>query len=258
MTAVAYAFRSYEFWLAYYRRVWRGSIVSSFINPVFYLAALGIGLGTLVNKSSAPPGGVTYAHFVAPGLLAAAAMQIGTTESTWPVMGSFKWTRSYFAMAATPLGPTSILAGHQLFIATRILVSGTAYLAVIAAFGGIQSWAAVFAVPAALLTGLAFSAPVAAFAATAESDTAFSTIFRFGVLPMFLFSGTFFPVSRLPTVLQWVAYATPLWHGVDLCRGLVLGTIGGIPALGHVAYLLAWIVVGVAAGRVTYARRLQT
>jgi len=185
-------------------------------------------------------------------------MQIGTAESTWPVMGSFKWTRSYFAMAATPLGPTSILAGHQLFIATRILVSGTAYLAVIAALGGIQSWAAVFAVPAALLTGLAFSAPIAAFAATAESDTAFSTIFRFGVLPMFLFSGTFFPVSRLPTVLQWVAYATPLWHGVDLCRGLVLGTIGGIPALGHVAYLLAWIVVGVAAGRVTYARRLQT
>ena len=75
---------------------------------------------------------------------------------------------------------------------------------------------------------------------------------------MFLFSGTFFPVSRLPTVLQWVAYATPLWHGVDLCRGLVLGTIWGLPALGHVAYLLAFVVVGGAVGRVTYARRLQT
>src|SRR5207247_1996154 len=96
MTAASLAFRSYEFWLAYYRRVWRGSVVSSIVNPVFYLAALGVGLGTLVNKSSAPPGGVTYAHFVAPGLLAAAAMQIGTTESTWPVLGSVKWTRSYF------------------------------------------------------------------------------------------------------------------------------------------------------------------
>jgi lipooligosaccharide transport system permease protein len=257
VTAVAYAFRSYEFWLAYYRRVWRGSIVSSFVNPVFYLAALGIGLGTLVNKSAAPPGGVTYAHFVAPGLLAAAAMQIGSAESTWPVMGSFKWTRSYYAMAATPLGPASILAGHQLFVATRVLISGTVYLAVIAAFGGIQSWLAVFAVPAALVTGLAFSAPIAAYAATAESDTAFSAIFRFLVVPMFLFSGTFFPISRLPTALQWVAYATPLWHGVDLCRGLVLGTAHALGALGHVAYLLAWIVGGLAVGRVTYARRLQ-
>ena len=256
MTAAALAFRSFEFWLAYYRRVWRGSIVSSMVNPVFYLAALGIGLGTLVNKSSAPPGGVTYAHFVAPGLLAAAAMQIGTTESTWPVLGSFKWTRQYFAMAATPLGPASILAGHQLFVTMRLLTSCTAYVAVIAAFGGIQSWLAVFAVPAALLTGLAFSAPVEAYAASLEADTGFSALFRFGVVPMFLFSGTFFPVARLPEVLQWVAYATPLWHGVDLCRGLVLGTTGAAAAVGHVAYLLAWIVGGLALARARYGRRL--
>jgi lipooligosaccharide transport system permease protein len=257
MTAVSHAFRSYEYWLAYYRRVWRGSIVSSFVNPVFYLAALGVGLGTLVNKSSAPPGGVTYAHYVAPGLLVAAAMQIASAESTWPVMGSFKWTRSYYAMASTPLTPASILFGHQLFVATRILVSATVYLAVIAAFGGIHSWLAVFASAAALLTGLAFSAPIAAYAATAESDNAFSAIMRFAIVPMFLFSGTFFPVTRLPTVLEWVAYATPLWHGVDLTRGLVLGTISAATAIGHIAYLLAFVVGGLAVGRITYARRLQ-
>jgi lipooligosaccharide transport system permease protein len=256
MTAVSLAFRSYEFWLAYYRRVWRGSVVSSIVNPLFYLAALGIGLGTLVNKSSAPPGGVPYAQFVAPGLLAAAAMQIGTTESTWPVLGSFKWTRQYFAMAATPLGPTSILAGHQLFVATRVLISCSAYLAVIAVFGGIHSWLAVFAVFAALLTGLAFSAPVEAYAASLEADTGFSALFRFGVVPMFLFSGTFFPVTRLPEVLQWVAYATPLWHGVALCRGLTLGTIGAAAAFGHVAYLLAWIVGGLAVAQSRYRKRL--
>jgi len=210
VTAVAYAFRSYEFWLAYYRRVWRGSIVSSFVNPVFYLAALGVGLGTLVSKSSAPPGGVTYSHYVAPGLLVAAAMQIGSSESTWPVMGSFKWTRSYFAMAATPLGPGSILAGHQLFVATRVLISATVYLAVIAAFGGIHSWLAIFAPAAGLLTGLAFSAPIAAYAATAESDSAFSAIFRFAIVPMFLFSATFYPLSVYPDALQWVVRCTPL------------------------------------------------
>jgi lipooligosaccharide transport system permease protein len=257
VTGVAYSFRSYEHWLAYYRRVWRGSLVSSFLNPVLYLAALGVGLGSLVNKSASPPGGVPYSHYVAPGLLVAAAMQIGTSESTWPVMGSFKWTRSYFAMSATPLGPASILVGHQLFIATRILVSALVYVAVIAAFGGAQSWLAVLAPIAALVTGLAFSAPIAAYAATAESDNAFSAILRFAIVPMFLFSGTFFPVTRLPTVLEWVAYATPLWHGVDLARGLVLGTIGAPAALGHVAYLLAFIVAGLTVGRITYARRLQ-
>ena len=256
MTAVAYSFRSYEFWLAYYRRVWRGSIVSSVVNPVLYLAALGVGLGTLVNKSASPPGGVTYAHYVAPGLLVAAAMQIASTESTWPVMGSFKWTRSYYAMAATPLGPASILVGHQLFIASRILVSATIYVAVIATFGGIQSWLAVFAPVAALVTGLAFSAPIAAYAATAESDNAFSAILRFAIVPMFLFSGTFFPVSRLHTPLRQIAYATPLFHGVSLCRGLTLGTIGWPAALGHAAYLVVLGVAGFVLAQRTYRRRL--
>jgi lipooligosaccharide transport system permease protein len=257
VTAVTYAFRSYEFWLAQYRRVWRGTIVTSVVNPVFYLGALGVGLGTLVNKSSAPPGGVSYAHFVAPGLLAAAAMQIGATEASWPVIGSFKWTRTYFAQAATPLGPGTILAGHQLFVVTRLLTSACIYLVVIAAFGGFQSWLGVFALPAAVLTGMAFAAPFAAYAAHIEQDSAFVAINRFLLVPMFLFSGTFFPVSRLPRPLELVAYATPLWHGVDLCRGLMLGTIGAPLALGHFAYLAALVGGGIAVARTTYSRRLR-
>jgi lipooligosaccharide transport system permease protein len=258
VTAVTYAFRSYEFWLAFYRRVWRGTVVTSVVNPVLYLGALGVGLGTLVNKSSAPPGGVSYAHFVAPGLLAAAAMQIGSTESSWPVHGAFKWTRTYLAQAATPLGPGSILAGHQLFVLSRLVTSAAIYVAVIAAFGGFHSWLAVFALPAALLTGMAFSTPFAAYAATVESDHAFVAINRFAIVPMFLFSGTFFPVSRLPQALEWIAYATPLWQGVDLCRGLTLGTIGAPLAAVHVAYLLILTGAGLAAARVTYSRRLRT
>ena len=257
MTAVTYAFRSYEFWLAQYRRVWRGSIVTSVVNPVFYLGALGVGLGTLVNKSSAPPGGVSYAQFVAPGLLAAAAMQIASVESTWPVLGSFKWTRTYVAQAATPLGPANILAGHQLFVLSRLATSATIYMIVIAAFGGFHSWLGVFALPAAVLTGMAFSSPLAAYAATVDRDTAFTAINRFVIVPMFLFSGTFFPVSRLPRGLELIAYATPLWNGVDLCRGLTLGTIGAPLAAAHVAYLLALAGAGLAAARVAYARRLR-
>lgn len=253
----AYALRSFEFFLLQYRRVWRGTLVTSIVNPVLYLAALGIGLGKLVNRTPAgAPGGGTYLHFVAPALLAATAMQIAASESAWPVMGSFRWTRTYFAMNATPLGPADILGGQQLYVALRVLVSACAYLAVIAAFGGVRSPLAVVAVPAALLVGVAFSAPVAAFSGWADSDGAFNPLFRFAIVPMFLFSGTFYPVSRLPEVLQWVAYATPLWHGVELCRDLVLGHVHALADLGHTGYLLLWAVVGLALAVQTHRKRL--
>ena len=253
---VALALRSYEFWLLTYRRTWRGTVVTSIVNPVFYLGALGVGLGTLVNKASTTPGGVKYLAFVAPGVLAATAMQVGTVEATWPVLGSIKWTRVYYAMLATPLGIRDVVLGHQLWMASRVVSSSIVYLCVIAAFGGIHSWLAILAVPACLLIGTAFSAPMAAYAATRERDSAFTAIFRFAIVPMFLFSGTFFPISRLPSVIEWVAYVTPLWHGVDLCRGLTLGTIGLLAALWHAAYLAVWGAAGVVAADRTYRARL--
>ena len=252
----ALALRSYEFWLAFYKRTWRGSLATSIVNPVFYLGALGVGLGTLVNRAGTTPGGVDYLAFVAPGVLAATAMQVGTTEASWPVLGSIRWTRVYYAMLATPLGIGDIVVGHQLWMATRVATSSAVYLAVIAAFGGIQSPLAVLALPACVLIGVAFAGPMAAYAATRERDGAFVPVMRFGIVPMFLFSGTFFPISRLPVVLEWVARATPLWHGVDLCRGLTLGTISWSSAVVHVAYLLVWAVGGIALAFSTYRRRL--
>jgi lipooligosaccharide transport system permease protein len=254
---VAFALRSYEFWWTFYRRTWRGSLATSVVNPVFYLAAIGVGLGTLVNKSSSTPGGVEYLAFVAPGVLAATAMQVATTEASWPVLGSIKWTRNYYAMLATPLGIGDIVIGHQLWMSTRVLTSSTIYLAVIAAFGGLHSPLAVLAVPACVLIGLAFAAPMAAYAATREQDGAFVPVFRFGIVPMFLFSGTFFPISRLPQLLEWLAWATPLWHGVELCRGLTLGTITWPLALVHVGYLGAWAAVGLVLAFHTYGKRLR-
>lgn len=256
MSALAPSLRVYEFWLLQYRRVWRGTVITSVVNPVFYLGALGVGLGTLVNRSGGQPLGVSYIDFVAPGMLAATAMQIASGESTWPVMGSFRWTRQYFAMLATPLGVRDILAGHQLWMITRVASTSTVYLAVIAAFGGINSPLGMLALPAVVLLGVAFTAPIAAYAATQDSDGAFVPLNRFVIIPMFLFSGTFFPVSRLPLALEWVAYATPLWHGVDLCRELTLGTVHPLRALGHIAYLLVFVVVGLLWGERTYARRL--
>jgi lipooligosaccharide transport system permease protein len=256
--AVALPLRVWEYWLMQYRRIWRGTVITSIVNPVFYLGALGVGLGSIVNKSGGAPLGVPYLDFVAPGMLASAAMQLASAEASWPVMGSFKWTRQYFAMIATPLGVRDVVFGHQLFMLARLTATSTIYLGVIAAFGGIDSWWGVLALPASVLLGFAFTAPFAAYAATRDNEAAFVPINRFVVLPMFLFSGTFFPVSRLPLPLEWLAYATPLWHGVDLCRELTLGNVHVWRALGHVVLLLALVVGGLVWAQRTYARRLFT
>jgi lipooligosaccharide transport system permease protein len=249
--------RSFSYWAYQYKRTWRGGLTSTFLNPVLFLAAMGVGLGSLVNKNGqAHLGGVHYLTFLAPGLLAASAMQTAAQESTFPVMGAIKWIRTYHAMLATPLRVIDVLIGHLAWMAVRLVLVATSFLIVMAAFGATKSWEVVLAVPAAVLTGMAFAAPIAAFAATQENETYFNAIFRFMVIPMFLFSGTFFPVSQLPAALRPVAYITPLWHGVDLCRTLALGTATVGRSLLHVAYLAAWLGAGVVAAQWAYRRRL--
>lgn len=244
-----------EFWLVGYRTVWRGTVVSGVLTPVLFLAAMGVGLGSLVDGAGRLDGG--YLLFLAPGLMAATAMQTASFESSYPVMGGIKWVRTYHAMLATPLGVADILLGHLLFVAFRVLSVSAIYLGVIAAFGAVASAWALAAVPAALLTGMAFAAPIFAFAAAHENDAGFAALERFGIVPLFLFSGTFFPVSQLPDAIQWLAYVTPLWHGVELCRALINGTAGLADSIGHVGYLVLWLAAGVAAAHVVFGRRLE-
>jgi lipooligosaccharide transport system permease protein len=250
--------RSLEYWLYQYKRTWRGGVITGFLSPVLFLAAMGVGLGTLVPETSPGLHGVSYLVFLAPGLLAANAMQVAVQESSYPVMGAIKWVRTYHAMLATPIRVVDLLYGHLLFIAFRVLTVCAIFLGVMAVFDTTKSWEAIFLLPAGLLTGVAFAAPVVAFAATQDNDTGFNAVYRFGVIPLFLFSGTFFPIDQLPIGLQPIAWATPLWHGVDLCRHLSLGTAGLWPSLGHTAYLIAVAVVSVALARRTYRARLET
>jgi lipooligosaccharide transport system permease protein len=256
MSSFALAVRPLEFFFAQYRRVWRGTAISSVITPVVYLLALGVGLGQYIGDISF--GGKTYDYlaFVAPGLLAATTMQIATFEASWPVLSAIKWTRQYHAMLATPLRVRDVVFGHQTFIAARMLMTAAVYFAVIAAFGGIESPLGLLAIPVAAMVGIAFAAPIAAWGAYTETETSFVAIFRFVILPMFLFSGVFFPVSKLPAVFEAVAYATPLWHGVALSRGLALGTATAGGVVLHVAYLSAWIVVGGWLAARAFLRRL--
>jgi len=253
----SFAVREFRYWLTNYRRTWRGSIYSSVLSPLLYLGAMGVGLGTLVDAhGTARLGGLSYLAFLAPGLLAAAAMQAAVEESTYPVLGSVKWRRTYYAAAASPLRPADLFHGHLLFTTMRLAMNSAIFLAVMAVFGAVASPWALAALPAAVLTGLAFAAPVEAWAITVTKDTSFALIFRFGLIPLFLFSGTFFPVTQLPAWLQPLAYVTPLWNGVALCRSLTLGTASLGGALAHVAYLAAVAAASIMVGNRTYRRRL--
>jgi lipooligosaccharide transport system permease protein len=159
-------------------------------------------------------------------------------------------------MLATPLGVGDLVAGQMTWIGLRLFQSSLVFLVVMALFGTIESPLALAAVPAATLTGLAIAAPICAYSASIERDTGLSTVLRFGIIPMFLFSGTFFPISQLPTALQWIAYLTPLWHGVDLCRSLCLGTAELFASIGHVLYLSASFVGGTWLAAKAFTKRL--
>jgi lipooligosaccharide transport system permease protein len=256
VTGLAHTLRPLEFFFAQYRRVWRGTAVTSVVTPVVYLLALGVGLGVFVDRSAELPGGISYLDFVAPGLMAATAMQIATFEASWPVLSAIKWDRQYHAMLASPLRVRDVVIGHQAFFVFRLLSIAVIYFVVIAAFGAVESPLGIFAIPVTVLVGLAFTTPMAAWAAHTNSEVTFVAIFRFVVLPMFLFSGTFFPISTLPTPLEVLAWLTPLWHGVTLARDLTTGELSPAADVLHLTYLLLWTAAGLAAAFITYRRRL--
>jgi len=258
-TTLSRSLRAYSYWAYQYRRIWRASLASGFLTPALFLAAMGLGLGSLVNKhgsSSARLGGVSYLAFIAPGLMQASAMQMASIEGMFPVMAGIKWLRTYHAMLASPLQVVDVLYGHLLWMATRVALVSSLFLGVMEAFGAPRSPEVLAAVPVAVLTGMSMAAPVAAYTATRETDQPLIAVFRFVVIPMFLFSGTFFPVTQLPGWLRPLAYVTPLWHGVALSRSLSLGNASVAAGMGHVAYLAGCIAVGVIVARRTFVRRL--
>ncbi len=239
--------RVFEHRALQYRRVWRGTVFNSFLTPVLFLASMGLGLGGYVDSAGSDVlGGVRYIEFLGPGLLAATAMQVGTFEATFPILGGFVWNRVFHAMHATPIDPRGIALGSLAWIGSRVLVVTAIFTVVLVLFGAARSPLIVLAVPVALLTGLAFAGFVAAFSATQRQMTKFNYIFRFGIQPLFLFSGTFFPIEQLPGVLQPLAWLTPVYHGVALARGLALGTALEAPlmALVHAAVLVAFVALG--------------
>lgn len=242
-----------------YRRVWRGSVFSSFLQPSLFLMAIGLGLGALVDRGGAAlPGGVSYLDFLAPGLLAAAAMQTASFESSYPIVAKVTYHRNYDAIITTPMRIVDLVFGELAWFGVRLTMVAVAFSLVLTAFGVPRSPMALLAIPATVLTGLAFAAPIIAYAATLGNSSSFNVLFRFIVTPSFLFSGVFVPITRMPAWLQHVAWMTPLFHGVELIRGLMLDNLESPAWLFHLAYLACLLAAGAAAAVWTFRRRLYS
>jgi lipooligosaccharide transport system permease protein len=239
-----------------FRRLWHGLVFSSLVLPLLFLTAMGLGLGGLVDQHSGGVGGLSYLHFVAPGLVAAAAMQGAAANGLWGVMTGMRYVRYYHGMVASPLAASTVQQGYVLWTGLRAGVQSAIFLVVAGALGAVPSPWGVLAVPASVLTAMVFAAVLTAFAATQENDLAFPVIMRLGIMPLFLFSGTFFPIDQLPGWLRRVSVLSPLWHGVELCRAATTGSVDWAAAAGHVAVLVGLVAAGLAFGARTYTKAL--
>jgi lipooligosaccharide transport system permease protein len=241
-----------------YRHTWRGSVISTFVNPVLFLAAMGLGVGRQID---AGPGaqtlGVEYLPFLAAGLVAANAMQTGAGDGSYPVMSGVKWQKTFEATLATPVTAAQLVYGHLGWVGVRVAFSSAVFATVAMLFGAFGLVRGALAVAPAVLTGVAFAAAATAYTVRLKDVQGLAAMFRFAVIPMFLFSGAFFPVSQLPGWMQPIAYVTPLWHGVELTRWAALGAEPTITPALQIGYLALWAVAGMALAIVGLTKRLM-
>lgn len=232
------------------------AVFQSFGNPLIYLFALGVGLASLVPQGVA---GVSYLEFVAPALMATAAMTIAANETTYPVLMGFKWNPTFFGMNASPLTGGQIVNGIMIAILARILVTVTIYFGVILAFGAVPSVWGGLAIGSAVLTGMAIGLVLSSYTSTIKDDRGqMAMIQRFGIMPLFLFSGTFFPLEQLPVYLQPIGWISPLWHGAELGRVATYGLDEPLwLTVTHAGYLCGIILIGLWATRRHFVRRLN-
>jgi lipooligosaccharide transport system permease protein len=255
MSSPAFAVLNYH--LVSYRRTWRGTVFQSFVLPVLFIVGFGLSVGTLVDQGGRL-GSVSYLQFIAPAMIASTAMQVAVAEATWPVLAKFEWMRVYESMRAAPLGIGDILFGDVAFMTLRILMTTSVFLGVTAVFGAVQSWWALLIPLISTLLGLAFATPLFALSGRVTTANSFPFVFRFLTVPISLFSGVFFEVDSLGPWVRWLAYVSPLWHGVQLCRASADTDHGSLhAALGHIAYLLAWVVAGLVLAYRSFRRRLS-
>lgn len=251
-----------EHQLLRFRSTFRSTAIVGAVGPLMYLLGIGIGIGSQIDADASGLGTTSYLDYVGPGLLAAAAMQLAAGESMWQTAGLLRWQGTYVSAVATPLSVGQLVAGHILWIGFRVVVASTLFLIVLIPFGIPIGPLALLAPFTAALTGMAFAGPLSAWTAYVTSkgpgDQSFPMILRLFILPMFLFSGAFYPVDQLPIILAWFSRVVPVWHGVELTRGLIAESgIALTAAAIHVAVLMAYIIVGLIIGTRTFSLALS-
>lgn len=250
------------YWAEAFLRTARAYFWSILLNavgtPLLYMIAMGVGLGSMLDAKGTTVDGVSYLVFVAPAIMVATAAQSAFGESTYPVMGGFKWHRIYYGPAATPVDPRQLAWGHLVGVAVRFLFQALIFWGIMVAFKAAPSGWSWVSMPVAVLTALSLAAPMQAYAATLENEgSQFTSIQRFVIMPMFLFAGTFFALDSMPLYLQWIGWISPIWHGSQLARWACYGLQepGWLVAL-HILFLVALVILGALSAGRTYRRRL--
>ena len=246
---------------AFFRRIWKGVLIGSILQPLLYLLGVGIGVGSLVDQGDQAAtllDGASYLAFYATALVATSPMFVVGQDALWPILDGFLWSNAYRAMVTTPLRPVDVVLGTAIHWCLRGVIAAGGVATVLLLFDDTRSPGLLLATGVGVLVGLAFGLPLAAWTATRDGDASFPAILRFGIIPMFLFAGVFYPVEQLPDWLEPVAWITPLFHGVELCRGAVIGGLGAGRALVHLGVLLAFVVGGFVAATITYGKRLHS
>ena len=240
---------------------WVWLIISMAIaNPVLYLVSIGLGLGSYIDKNAGSAGidGVSYITFLAPALLATAAIQGAIDESVFPTLEGFKWNKTFFSMNATPLSGNHIAMGVFFNSVIRVTFTAITYWLVMLVLGVLESPRAWLAIFTAVMAGAAFGAMMQALAGLLENENVFFTVVqRFVIMPLFLFSGTFYPLTNMPVYLQWIGWISPLWHSTQLGRWLTYGSeVSTSMLILHFLFLNSILVVGLVSSRRIFTKRL--
>ena len=247
------AFYVFEHRFTLARRTWTSNVVPAIGMPLLYLFAMGLGLGSLIGggegaggSGAGDLGGVSYLVFVAPALLTASAFQTASEEFIYPIRSGFKWNPTFVGMTAAPLSPGQVIDGNVLYTSVRIAANSLVFYVLMLVFGAAPSGLGVLAVLASVLTAISFGGPLIAYITSLERDASQEAlVLRFVVMPLTLFSGTYFPLTLMPSYLQWIGWISPLWHGTQLARDATYGL--GEPAwliVVHALYLVVTFVVG--------------
>ncbi|MGY4644434.1 ABC transporter permease [Cellulomonas sp. URHB0016] len=256
-------------WWYVAEHTWRGMrayawsiIMQGFGTPLIYLLGIGLGLAAFIDVSVADgaDGPVGYLEFVAPALLASSAVGIATNEFTYVIMSGFKWRRVYWGMNSSPLAPEQVMGGIVFAVLVRMLFTTAAYYLLLVAFHAVGNpWTGALMPLVGTLGGMAFGLPLLAYAASVTEDTGqFAMVQRFVFTPMFLFSGTFYPLETMPVALQWIGWLSPLWHASEVGRALSYGSPPGAwPVWAHLAVLVVMAAAGWVLSRRGFVRRLR-